>query len=389
MSLQNRNLVIGIYFHPEAYPPTLNAIGELSDCFKEITVVHRPHAKTEWQYPENVRTVASGSFVTVRQQELASLPVKIGYFATFMKSMLKACREKNPAVILVYDSMSLLAYRLIRPLIPKDHILWYHNHDVSEWQTLRKYSIGWFAGKTEAKAFTYIDIFSLPSNERKQYFPFDSFAGQYFFIPNYPARKFYNRFYKPKTLDSPLRLIFQGSIGPYHGIEEIISFLGETIAGRELELVLKGPCREEVKKEYEDLARKHDVSSKLIFAGVTAYAEVPRTASTCHIGIGILAKNDIMNLTLGTASNKLYEYAAVGLPVVYYNSENFARFLGRFPWAVPAPLSAIGIKEAISKIAANYEQLSVQAHKDFDSSLNFESGFESVKTYLGTLGNKK
>lgn len=380
------NLMIGIYFHPEAYPPTLNAIGELSECFGKIAVVHRPHQKTEWEFPSNVEAIPSGRAMSSIDQERASLKDKIAFFLAFTRSLLSTFRKNKPAVILVYDSISLLAYRIIRPLIGSNHLLWYHNHDVAEWQLLRKYSIGWFAGRAEKGLFPKLDIFSLPSDERRKYFPMDKFRGRYFFIPNYPAKKFYRQFYQEKKLSVPLRLIFQGSIGPYHGIEQIIPFLDQPIEGYSLELVLKGPCREEDKATYLALAEKHGVSDKLVFAGLTRYADVPKTAADCHIGIGILAKEDVMNTTLGTASNKLYEYAAVGLPVIYYNSPNFAPFLEKYPWAVASSLDAKDIREAIRIIISSYEVLSVKAHEDFEKSLNFESVFKQVKEYF--INNK-
>lgn len=74
------NIVIGIYFHPEAYPPTLNAIGELSECFDSVTVIHRPHLKGSWQYPANVKAIPSGKYLTSEDQQKASLLKKIFFF---------------------------------------------------------------------------------------------------------------------------------------------------------------------------------------------------------------------------------------------------------------------------------------------------------------------
>lgn len=298
--------------------------------------------------------------------------------------MFRACKKVKPNFILVYDSLSLLAYNLIKHLLDK-HIIWYHNHDVTELKDVRKYSISWFAAKNEIKAFEYLDIFSLPTNERLQYFPMNTYKGKYFFIPNYPAKKFYTPFYKHKLLSKPIRIIFQGSIGFYHGIEEIIPLLKETINGYSLELILKGPCKNEYKQMCMELADKHLVSNKLTFLDVTPYAEVPAASSTCHIGIGILAKQDLMNTTLGTASNKLYEYAAVGLPVIYYNSINFTRYLDKYNWAIPTEVTSKDIREKIGLILKNYEALSASAHNDFMQELNFENGFMQIKTYIRNL----
>lgn len=381
------NLVIAIYFHPEAYPPTLNAIGELSDCFDQITIVHRPHLKGSWEYPANVKAVASGKYISSMNQEKASFSKKIWFFVAFVGSLFLACNKKKPVIILVYDNLSLLAYRIIRPLLHK-HKVWYHNHDVTELNLIRKFSIGWFAAKHELKAFKYLDIFSLPTNERLPYFPMNKLKGQYFFIPNYPAKRFYARFYSHKELSQLVRIIFQGSIGPYHGIEEIIPLLKESINGYNFELVLKGPCRAEYMKLYTEMAEKHQVKNKLIFMSVTPYAEVPVASASCHIGIGILAKQDIMNTTLGTASNKLYEYAAVGLPVIYYNRANFTQHLHKFLWALPVEINNEDIKEKIGIILQSYTRLSAAAHHDFMQNLNFETGFSMIKSYIIDFLNK-
>lgn len=387
--MKQGNLVIGIYFHPEAYPPTLNAVGELSECFNHITIIHRPHLHNSWQYPPNVHALASGSFVTSREQESASVLKKTAFFIRYVRMFFKQCLSDKPEVILVYDSLSLHAYHLIKRLLPFKHKIWYHNHDVTEPGLLRKFSIGWFAAKTEAKAFQYLDVFSLPSNDRLKYFPMQQFKGSYFFIPNYPAVKFYRQFYHPRILGQTVRIIFQGQIGPYHGIEEIIPLLKAGIMGRRLELVLKGPCMQDYKHKLMQHAETHHVTANVTFAGVTPYAEVPATSAGCHIGIGILAKKDIMNTTLGTASNKLYEYAAVGLPVIYYNSEDFTRYLGKFAWAVPTEVTSDDIKEKIAQIFTSYNQLSTSAHNDFMHDLNYEKGFEPVKLYFLSVRGRK
>ena len=380
------NLVIAIYFHPEAYPPTLNAIGELSECFDNITIVHRPHLRGSWNYPPNVTAVPSGEYITSMDQETAPLKKKIFFFFQFINLLFKICREKEPLMILVYDSLSLLAYNLIKLFLPR-HKIWYHNHDVTEMDTIRKFSISWFAAKREMKSFKYLDIFSLPTNERRAYFPMNDFKGKYFFIPNYPSKRFYNSFYTPRHLSQPVRVIFQGSIGPYHGIEEIIPLLARPINGYNLELLLKGPCRQDFKNSCLQLAVKYQVSDKLFFLGITPYNEVPVASSNCHIGIGILAKQDVMNTTLGTASNKLYEYAAVGLPVIYYNSADFTRYLGEYLWALPATLNSVDIEKQIISIMQSYAQLSASAHQDFIQCLNFETGFADVKSYIKDLRN--
>lgn len=384
--MKGHRLVIGIYYHPEAYPPTLNAVQELSKCFEHITIVHRPHLKGSWKYPENVKAIASGSYVTGAQQERAPVTKKVLYFRKFMADLLKAIRAERASVVLLYDVHALFAYRMIRPLIGGKHIAWYHNHDVSELERERKYSIGWFACKTEKKIFKDLDIFTLPTADRLRYFPMHTFKGKSFVVPNYPSLQFYGSFYKPKMPADAVRLIFQGRIGEGHGFEEIIPLLAQMINGKQLQLVLKGYCDEEYKQRLLELAGEYKVSDKLIFAGFTAYEEVPKLAATCHIGIGIFAKQETMHMTLGTASNKLYEYAAVGLPILYLNEPHFSQYLKQYEWAIPVQLNTASIRDAIESIVTNYAQYSAAAYDSFRRSLNFEGAFGPVITYLKDKG---
>lgn len=376
------NLVIGIYYHPEAYPPTLNAVSELSKCFDGITIVHRPHLKGTWQYPVNVQAVASGSYITSVGQEQSSLPKKVNFFRQFVFDLWKAIKQSKADIVLLYDVHALFAYYLIRRFISKKHAIWYHNHDVFELKDQRKHSIGWYACKAEKKIFSKLQLFTLPTAERLAYFPMDQFSGKYFVIPNYPSLQFYSRFYHPKKLNGEVKLIFQGRIYEGHGLEEIIPLLAEKIGGRQLQLVLKGHCPEDYKQKLLAQASALNVTQMLSFAGFTPYEEVPRLAASCHIGIGIFSKKETMHVTLGTASNKLYEYAAVGLPVLYLAEAHFSRYLQQYEWAFPVTLSTTSIREAIVAIIQNYEYYSASAHESFTQGLNFEAFFSPVKQYL-------
>lgn len=378
---QPDNLLIGIYFHPEAYPPTLNAIGELRDCFDHITVIHRPHLESKWQYPVNVTLVPAGKFISAAHQQTASFLDKIGFFLNYLRVFYLQCKQQLPSLILVYDNISLYAYQLISHLLNFKHDVWYHNHDVTEMEQLRKFSIGWFAANAEHKAFKNLDIFSLPSNDRLKFFPMQNFKGKYFFIPNYPSKKFFSQFYSSRKLEHTVKIIFQGQIAPFRGIEQIIPLLSIPIQDYNLELGLIGPCSNAYRHEITNLAEEYGVLQKIYFNKLP-YSELPAFSATYHIGIALLSEKNIMTATIGTASNKLYEYAAVGLPVVYYNNESISQYLGEFIWAVPADLNMESVKQAIINIIIRYDECSAAAHRDFLSKLNYEKGFAPVKNYL-------
>lgn len=377
--MANRNIIIAIYTHPEAYPPTLNAIHELSYKFDSVYVVFRNVLPNQWSYPPNVKLVNVGKIMSIRESECQNLFLKTISFLQFIFSFFKLIIFKKPVYIQICDAIPLFSLKLILPFIKSKTKLWYHNHDVAEIALCRKYSIGWFATKYEAKMFPFIDIFTLPAKDREKYFPINKLKGQYYFLPNYPSLQFYNKFkIKNKMITNEIKLVYQGSIGLGHGLEEIITILNEKIQGFELSLHLKGFISDDYKLELLDLAQINLTENSLHFYGVTAYQEVPKLASTCHIGIGIHTGNDIMNATLGTSSNKIYEYAALGLPVLLFDNVHFRNILGHNEWAEFTDLSKNNLIQAITNIVTNYSLMTQSANETFRNELNFESNFNKL-----------
>jgi glycosyltransferase involved in cell wall biosynthesis len=381
--MRGNHIVIGIYYHPEVFPPTLNAVSELTNSFDYISIIYRPNVKGTWKYPANVIEIPSGNFISSIDQENSGAFRKIIFFSRFVYNLLFTCLKTKPRVILLYDTIALLAYRLVRPFLFFVHKVWYHNHDIAEIERTRKFSIGWFACKTERVYFKRIDLFTLPTSERLRFFNIGELKGEYFILPNYPSRKFYNKFYTPKKIaEKKIKLIFQGRISEGHGLEEIIQLLKCLINEKQLKLILKGYCSEEYKNNLLAIAADIGVSDEVEFIGFTPYEEVPLVTERCDIGIAIFSKTDAMNTTLGKASNKIYEYAALGLPVIYLKNSGVGSVLNEFEWAIPVMLTNASINAGIEKIMMQYEYYSRKAYTDFNEQLNFEFYFEKVRHYL-------
>jgi glycosyltransferase involved in cell wall biosynthesis len=375
-----------MYSHPEFYPPTLNAIEFLSSEFKNIYIVHRNVGLNSftWKYPDNVKLLTCGKQLSAKEILGENVFSKFWNYLKFTFLLLQTLKLTKPKVLLVYDYYPWIAYRIIKFFINK-LVLWYHNHDAAEAIYTKRWSLGWWAWQAEKNEFKNIDILTLPAMERLQYFPIERFKGTFFFLPNFPSVHVYNKYSNNKKIQgSEVKILFQGSIGKMHGIEEIITLLNTKIKERSLKLVLKGFISEDYKFTLLQLAKKFEVVSRIIFIGPTGYIEVIKNAQTCHIGIGIHMKNDIMNKTLGTASNKIYEYAASGMPVIVYDNEHFRQKLEQKTWAKFTDVSKPSLIKVLEEIIDNYETLSRQAIDDFRKELCFENYINPIVNYLRT-----
>ena len=379
--MKNKIVVI-LYAHPESYPPVLNLLGELSKVGREVLLQFRPVFPIEWKYPANLRLLPSGKAMPVREQEKLPIHKKILLFLTYTWDLLRLVRKEKPEVLVAVDPLASLVMYLVRGFLGYKPLLWYHNQDVSDMTLLNKYSLGGFAAMAEPRLFPYLDMFSLPANERAEYFPMDKLKGRYFFIPNYTSLHIYGNVYKPdKNLDK-IKVYFMGHVGPGHAIEEIINMMPLRIQGKPIHLVLKGFIRQENREKYEKLIREKKAEEYVEMIGYTAYQEVPELTASCHIGVAVFTKNDIMNNTLGTASGKVYEYFAAGLPIIYYGNPHFRKHLGKYEWAFATDLSESSLLDCMEKIVANYRDLSARAHEAFLRELNYEHQFREMAEFL-------
>ena len=381
-------IVVLIYYHPEFYPPTLNAILNLADLFESVTVVTRNTLQSDFKYPNNVNLIKLGPYKTIKETEERSLISKGFSFFSLCRKAFSVINNVKPEYVVAYDPIPLLTITLLRPVFSKTK-MWYHNHDISQINQFKKFSIGWFAAKYERRAFSFLDIFSLPAKERLDYFhSFKKGKTKFFYLPNFPSKKIYRSFSSSEPDSQEVNLIYQGSIGPGHGLEEIIDCLDTLVVGMRLNLFLKGNINNEFKAKLIEHAKLNGVEKQLSFFGITPYVEVPKLTQKAHIGLAIHMGTDVMNRTLGTASNKIYEYAAVGLPVLLYDNSHFREHCDKYEWAFFTNCTRNSLIKCISEILADYPRFSKAAKSDFEKKLNFEYYFREIQDSMSQTSMK-
>jgi glycosyltransferase involved in cell wall biosynthesis len=358
-------------------PPTLNAILVCKDYFRSVTFLRNNLIfPSEW-YPAVPKLDEIGASCDIKVAETKGTLWKLARFIRYCWAMHRHLRSKRYALVLLHDYLALLAFWLVRRSARYKGITWFNSYDAIDRQNVpvRKFSLMGLVVAKLASLFAIVDFFSLPSVERKPYYPIDKIKYENFVIPNYPALAFYHHFCQTRQIGVEITLIYQGALGRSHGFESLIPFLQFTIRNKPLRLILKGWIPADYHAELEQLAYKCGVSEKLSFPGFGSYRSVPELASTCTIGLAFFTGHDIMNQTLGTASNKIYEYAAVGLPVILFDSPYFRRHLGQRRWAYFSDLSEASLSRTLEDIVDNYEQASLSAVSDFEHELNFERAF--------------
>lgn len=370
-----KRVVVAIYTDPDFYPPTISAILNLALAYEEVIVISRNNSQADYPYPPNVHLKKIGSFCTVREMERQPAWRKTFYFLQFIFSFFRHAKNSKTNLVVLYDHFALFAFYVVRS-IRRNKKIWYHSHDMVDKSLVSSYSIGGLAAKYETKAMQLIDFFSLPSEERIKYYPDIKNRIPVFIIPNYPSLKVYHHFQKEEKKSNRIKIIYQGFIGAGHSLEEIIQLLPKVINGYSLELILKGSVTDEYRAFLKKGAGELKVSQQLTWLPIGPYSELPSITTSSDIGIGINMNNDNVSLSQGTASNKIYEYAASGLPIILFDSGQFRKYLDKYEWAFFTDGSVDSLKQNMELIIKNLPDLVKKARYDFEQGLNFEMVFQ-------------
>lgn len=382
-------IVVAIYSHPEFYPPTLNAINVLADKYNKVEVVCRKTTHSKWDYKKNIHFFYTTPYYNNYEIEKIKALKKSYYFLKFTLKLFQRILRNNVNTILIYDPIALLSYSLISSFKKKQLKVWYHNHDIIEINNQPKYSILWLAAKFEKRNIKKnISVFSLPSYERLEYFKPLPERISFFCIPNYPSLNHWmiNLNIRNSINDSTINLLYQGSIGPSHGLEDILkNIVGCHSNNRIITLSLIGKYRNKFKKEFLELAKKLNKNDYINFEGQIPYLQLKNYTLKYHIGLAIHESIKINYETAALASNKIYEYIACGLPVILYDTPHYREYLERYPWAFFTDLSKASLILAIQSIFANYHVLSKKAYQDFKDHLHFEKVFKEIFNKIDTI----
>lgn len=305
-------------------------------------------------------------------------------FFAFIKAIRIENKRKKTDVWQANDSIPLFAYfMLLLTGTKKPGTLWYHNHDIAVLSMYGKFSVGWMAAIFEKKAMAQTDLFTIPARDRLVHFDLTGMKGQSLVVPNYPSLKNFSQPVHHKDKNPlELKLIYQGSLGEHHGFEELIPCLKKQPGDLTVRLTLIGPIQESYKETLLTLARAHDVSGQIQLLPPVPYDELKQITAQHDVGLAIHKPVGHIYNTGGTASNKIYEYAANGLPVILYDNSHYREYLSPYPWAFFTDCSCKSFKGIFADINTSYNHLTVAARKDFESKLNFETAFKPVIEYL-------
>ncbi len=372
-------LLITIYANPDYYPPTVYAVRILSRHFA-IHILCRNMDKPIEEWPSEVTIERIGEYASAREKEAAGSGAKLIEYAKFAARTRALIEQMQPAAVYLYDPHAYVASMLGR-IGRRSTVLMFHLHELPETQNLSWSSLeGWIVwaalrGTRSAAAVV------CPEKFRAGHWLMaarDSRAP--IIVPNCPDR---NYFPEPRDWSEKIasrfrarEVVYVGHVSADNGHLEGLRALAMTDAIR---MRVIGSYRPEFGTAFNTLARELGIAERVSLDGWLPRDELMARAAAAGAGLSLHRPVTKGLEYLGSASNKLFEYAAMGLPVVVPDRESYRDFLGDAEWVTYADIERPeSIARAISSIFADrerYAAMSRAARRAFEEQYNYERVF--------------
>jgi len=207
-------------------------------------------------------------------------------------------------------------------------------------------------------------------------------AGEFFCVHNAPLLEEHADS-QPRSLEgrSTVQVLYQGQVTELTCADALLAFARRR-AGR-FHLHVAGPVHEEFRDQLSAAAAE----GVLTYHGYLRRRDLAAIRRDCDVGLVTWRQGDRLPLSIKYACpNKLYEYIADGLPVVFMPNHSLGRLNERFRFGrVAAGYTPDALTEALSAVAGDEDAYAAQSAHNvrlFREELNFNRQTEPFAAWL-------
>ncbi len=379
-------LLVVFYANPDHYPPTFNAVSLLSEHF-DVHVVCRKSDRETRLWPARVRLTRVGPSRTQAESMAVSKAEKLREFLAFVWAVKSAMREQSPAIVLAYEAHAFTATSLAGCRAP----LVYQRHEVEELDRIDRRSLGGWIGTYALRKSDEAALLVFPEAHRAEYYQrFVKLRREPMIVPNFPLCSSFPEPDFAALFPERARarhVLYRGAIGPSNGLREAIAAMPWIDAA--ISLRLCGASDPEFREGLEQLAIAERVRSRVDLTGFVPFDELNRQTQRASVGLMLYQPIGTNWTFIATANNKLFEYAACGVPALAPDRLAFQELLGNEGFVeLVDETDPKAIAAAVGRILASpeaYEARSRLARKRFVEQFNYERVFQPMLSRMREL----
>lgn len=369
------------YFHPDGYPPIVNSARLLAAAGHQVDILCRDTAGVpKVDYPVTV---------TIRRLG-ANSPNNLQAYLSFVLQTLRLGGAKA-SVFVGHDMHGFLVARLLAALYRKPLV--YHCHDFVESRAGTPWG-GRFV-KTFERCFARTsDLVIVPDSERAKLITEAlRLPRPPLIVANSPLQRASRSMQLRETLASygfqfPSVLFRQGRIGPGHALEATVRSM-PLWHGRDWGFVIMGLGDESYIQHLCHTAHEYKVVRNVAFLPHVSYDQVASFTAGASVGHALYAPININFLYATTASNKILEYMAAGLPLLVSDRPGLRALVDRYECGLTADESdPVSIANAVNTLLDNPEacrRMGENGVQAFDREFRYDKQFAPVKFAIERL----
>jgi glycosyltransferase involved in cell wall biosynthesis len=372
------------YNNPDIYPPIINGLRLLAEAGFKIELFCRDDGH-DWN-------VSYPSQVSVKRIKYNGKSTWQEY-TLFVASVLRSGNSKA-SLFIGHDMHGLLPARLLATLHRRPLI--YHCHDFAD--KSRTLPLGSYIVRAfEQRLARTSDLIIVPDQERGAAMISElNLKNQPLTVANAPLRKHITSI---TTLNRALsergyhlkRILFrQGRIGVGHAIEATLRSMPYWNS-KDWGFVLMGPSEPEYLEKLNAQALSLGIDRQFVILPPVSYDKVVQYTVAADVGHALYEPVHINNIHITTASNKIMEYLASGLPLLVSDTPAMRRFIARYQCGLLAEENVPeSIAAAINKLLSDpshSERMGRAARIAFESVFSYEHQFKPVLEYFQHLSS--
>jgi len=386
------SLLVVFYANPDYFPPTRNAVSILSRYFN-VTVVCRNVGQSFARWPRDVAIERVGSGGSEDQKHRSDPIDKFFEFRNFMAAVRAAVARIRPALVYAYEShafcAALGATRGIRtaPII-------FHLHELPELDALPWHSLQTWVIRRALRKTRSANLMVFPEKNRAEIWMRATRDGRLpLIVPNCAALGFTPDGYDVAALVerrwAGRKAFYIGALGEQNGHGEAVQALEFLPPSVSLRMVGKGSA--EYRQTLLHAAADLGAQPRLSIGEFVEHARLKELASDATLGLALYKPTTLNWEFSSSATNKVFEYAALGLPVIAPDRPNYREFFADETWITYAnPADSRSIARAIQFVFADrerYVQMSLAARHAFEEKFNYERVFQPALERVLELAN--
>jgi glycosyltransferase involved in cell wall biosynthesis len=380
-----------LYMNPDYYPPTVNAAHLLSRSF-DVLLIGRNYDPPDGEYPSNVEVHRLGRYSSIQGRMSASPLAKFWEYLSFIFQARRLL--KGVSLIYAYDAYGYTAAYLGWRSLFKPIPLIYQNHEIQA-AVLGLSSLAGWIQRAERAWINKAKLVVFPDQDRATFFQkIMSLKQEPLIVPNFPRKAVFTLSDNwssviQKRWDS-VTLFYRGSISETSAMREIV-FATSLLKNFNPTIQVKfvGFLNETEGRSLENWTQQSGMSNAVSYLGVLPYKALQPLTVSATVGFALYKNTSFDRVACASACNKIYEYAACGLPVIVSDFPTYREYLADEPWvrfADPEDPTAIAV--AVKDLLKDFEQYNeccLAARRAFEQKFNYESVFSPLFSKIKEL----